>query len=117
MKPPAGHTEIPKAPVFTVRPVTDEKTGRNTAVRPRRFEGVPGTPELPMEHENPCDRASKKKGAPKRPRNGYALLTLPLLMQVVQTLIRVTTPLIRTRAGWRLGFQTCLVCLVEWLTR
>jgi len=56
------------------------------------------------------------KAAPFGDPEPYALFTRPLLMQVVQALIRVATPLIRTLAAWRLGFQMCLVCLVEWLT-
>jgi hypothetical protein len=46
-----------------------------------------------------------------------ALTTLPFFKQDVQTFIRRTPPLMRTRTFWMFARSQTLVCLLEWLTR
>src|SRR5271156_248236 len=47
-------------------------------------------------------------------RLAYALATLPLLMQLVQTRIRLAAPLTRAWTAWRFGFQRRRVTLWAW---
>jgi hypothetical protein len=49
-------------------------------------------------------------------RYRYAFATLPLLMQLVQTRIRLEAPFTTALTAWRFGFQRRRVTLCAWET-